>query len=149
MDGTRRHLALALLASAYTGAPFTDMARTAGLNQPAIYGPADHKDYILEATGCGLALIDFDEDGWLDVLVLSGTRFGETVGTNRLYRNQRNGTFAEVTKQAGLERSGWASSVTAGDFSGDGHADLFVTYWGQNVLYRWSAGRGMSHRCRA
>lgn len=138
MAGTQR-LALALFAAAFAGAPFTDISARAGFTQPVIYGPADHKDYILEATGCGLALIDFDEDGWLDVFVLSGTRFNSTAGSNRLYRNQRNGTFAEM--DVGLRKTGWPSSVTAGDFNGDGHLDLFVTYWGQNVLYRWSGGR--------
>ena len=129
-------LAAALLAAVTSPSPFADIAARAGVTQPAVYGPAGHKDFILEATGCGIALIDFDEDGWLDIFVLSGTRFKDPpTATNRLYRNQRNGTFAPVT--AGLEKTGWPSSVTAGDYDNDGHVDLFVTYWNTNVLYRW------------
>ena len=56
--------------------------------------------------------------------------------TNRLYKNNRDGTFIDVTDEAGLGRSGWANSVCIGDFDNDGNDDLFVTYWGQNVLYR-------------
>ena len=56
--------------------------------------------------------------------------------TNRLYRNNRDGTFTDVTEKAGLHRTGWASAVTVGDYNNDGFDDLFVTYWGQNVLYR-------------
>ena len=76
----------------------------------------------------------------MDVLILSGTRLeampDRAKPTNRLYRNNRNGTFTEVTDKAGLRRSGWASSVCVGDYDNDGYDDLFITYWGQNVLYR-------------
>ena len=98
----------------------------------------DHKDYILETIGCGAAFLDYDNDGWLDIFLLSGTRLGgdpEGV-TNRLYKNNRDGTFTDVTREAGLTRTGWASSVCVGDYDNNGHEDLFVTYWGQNVLYR-------------
>jgi hypothetical protein len=119
-------------------ARFTDVAMEAGLTAPVIYGPVDHKDYILETIGCGVAFLDYDNDGWLDIFVLCGTRInGAPEGaTNRLYRNNRNGTFADVTERAGLLRTGWASSVTVGDYNNDGFEDLFVTYWGRNVLYR-------------
>jgi hypothetical protein len=85
-----------------------------------------------------VAFLDYDNDGWLDIFVLCGTRInGAPEGaTNRLYRNNRNGTFADVTERAGLLRTGWASSVTVGDYNNDGFEDLFVTYWGRNVLYR-------------
>ena len=56
--------------------------------------------------------------------------------TNRLYKNNRDGTFTDVTEKAGLLRTGWASGVAVGDYNNDGFDDLFVTYWGQNVLYR-------------
>jgi hypothetical protein len=117
---------------------FVDVAAQAGLKAPIIYGGVDHQDYILEVAGCGVAFFDYDNDGWLDVLLLSGTRLeGAPPGTtNRLYRNNRDGTFTDVTRQSGLERTGWANSVTIADYDNDGFEDIFITYWGQNVLYR-------------
>jgi hypothetical protein len=119
-------------------AHFTDIAENAGLRQPVIYGGVDRKQYILETVGCGAAFIDYDNDGWLDIFILSGTRLeGPPDGcTNRLYKNNRDGTFTDVTEKAGLHRTGWASAVCIGDYNNDGNDDLFVTYWGQNVLYR-------------
>ncbi|MBM3775517.1 MAG: VCBS repeat-containing protein, partial [Acidobacteria bacterium] len=119
-------------------ARFTDVAQQAGLHHPVVYGGVDRKLYILETTGCGCAFVDYDNDGWLDIFLLSGTRLeGNPEGaTNRLYKNNRDGTFTDVTAKAGLERAGWASAVAIGDYDNDGFDDLFVTYWGQNVLYR-------------
>jgi hypothetical protein len=118
-------------------ARFVDIAAEAGLTAPTIYGGVDQKDYIIEVVGCGVAFFDYDNDGWLDVLVLGGTRLeGAPPGaTNRLYKNNRNGGFTDVTSKAGLLRTGWASSVTIGDYDNDGFEDIFITYWGQNVLY--------------
>lgn len=119
---------------------FTDVAGTVGLSDPTIYGEVDKKRYIIETNGCGVAFVDYDNDGWVDLFTLSGTRLtGITAGrepTNRLYRNKGNGTFIDVTGRAGLRRSGWASSVCVGDYNNDGHEDLFITYWGKNVLYK-------------
>ena len=119
---------------------FTDVASAVGLSDPTIYGDVDKKRYIIETNGCGVAFVDYDNDGWMDLFTLSGTRLtGMTARrepTNRLYRNKRNGTFADVTDKAGLRRSGWASSVCVGDYNNDSHEDLFITYWGKNVLYR-------------
>lgn len=129
-----------------------DVAREAGLVHPSVYGGVDVKRFILETNGAGVAFLDYDEDGWLDALVLGGTRLKEgartdavwppgKAPTNRLYRNLRNGTFTDVTVAAGLRRTAWSSSVCAGDVDNDGHVDLFLTAYGQNVLYRNRGGR--------
>jgi hypothetical protein len=129
------------------GVAFTDVAARAGLRDPVVYGGIDRKRFIIETNGSGVALVDYDNDGWLDALTLGGTRLREgsredasyapgSAPTNRLYRNMRNGTFTDVTDAAALRRTGWASSVCAGDYDNDGWTDLFLTYYGRNVLYR-------------
>jgi hypothetical protein len=117
---------------------FTDIAASAGLIAPVIYGGVDHDDYIIEADGCGCAFFDYDNDGWIDIFLLSGTRLeGASPGaSNRLYKNNRDGTFTDVTRQAGLETVGWANAVCIGDYNNDGYEDMFCTYFGQNKLYR-------------
>jgi hypothetical protein len=119
-------------------AHFVDVAREAGLISPVIYGSPIRNDYIIESDGCGCAFIDYDNDGWMDIFLLTGTRIGDAPPgtTNRLYHNNRDGTFTDVTLKAGLQRVGWASSVCVGDYNNDGFEDLFCTYWGQNALYR-------------
>ena len=125
-----------------SGLPFnarlTDVARLAGLKEPVICGHTDRADYIVEVMGCGAAFLDYDNDGWIDILILSGSRFGDPPAnaSNRLYKNNRDGTFKDVTQAAGLFRTGYAYGVTVGDYNNDGFEDLFITYWGQNVLYR-------------
>ena len=119
-------------------ARFTNVAKQAGLSHPLIYGGADSFDYIVESMGTGVAFIDYDNDGWMDLFIPNGTRFGGVAAsvTNRLYRNNRDGTFTDVTERACLVRNGWAEGVTIGDFNNDGFEDIFLTYWGENVLYR-------------
>ena len=119
-------------------ARFTDVGEAAGLRHVVVAGHPHHADYVIEAMSCGVAFLDYDNDGWLDILVLSGSRFGDPPATasNRLYRNNRDGTYTDVTEKAGLFRTGYAYGVTVGDFNNDGFDDLFLTYWGQNALYR-------------
>ncbi len=122
------------------GASFVEIARAAGIGHRTIYGDEHKNKYLLETTGCGVAWIDYDRDGWLDLFFMNGTRLGgppkgETP-TTRLYRNNRDGTFADVTQKAGLARTGWGQAVCAGDFDNDGYEDLFLTYFGKNALYR-------------
>lgn len=118
---------------------FVDVAERAGLTAPIIYGGVDQKKYIIETNGCGVAFIDYDNDGWIDVFLLNGTRLeGSPAGkgpTSRLYHNNRDGRFSDVTAKSGLGRMGWASAVTVGDYDNDGFDDLFTTYWGRNALY--------------
>ena len=119
-------------------AHFVDVARHAGIDHPILYGSPSPKDYIIESIGCGCAFLDYDNDGWIDILVLGGsTLTGPDPGiTNRLYHNNRDGTFRDITVAAGLTRMGWACGVCVGDYNNDGYDDLFISYWGRNVLYR-------------
>lgn len=129
---------LGLLAAA-AAAPrirFVNVARQAGLTAVNVNGGEVSKKYLIETTGSGVAFLDYDNDGWLDIFLVNGSRVEGATATNILYRNNHDGTFADVTREAGLARSGWGQGVCAGDFDNDGFTDLFVTYWGGNVLYR-------------
>jgi enediyne biosynthesis protein E4 len=119
---------------------FTDIAAQAGIKDSTIYGGVNSKKYIIETNGCGVAFFDYDNDGWTDIFVMNGSRLeGFAKGTepsNHLYKNNKNGTFTDVTDKANLRRTGWGSGVAVGDYDNDGNEDLFLTYYGQNVLYR-------------
>lgn len=117
---------------------FVDIAAKAGLTEPVVYGGVERKKYILETNGCGIAFYDYDHDGWLDIFVPGGSRLDAAppATSNRLYKNNRDGTFTDVTKKAGLERVAWVSGVCIGDYNNDGFDDLFLSCWGQNILYR-------------
>ncbi len=116
----------------------TNVAARAGLTQPMVYGYPDHVTYIVESMGGGCAFFDYDNDGWMDLLLLGGrTLEGTPTGSgNRLYHNNRDGTFTDVTAKAGLADPGWAVGVCVGDYNNDGFEDLFFTYYGHNRLFR-------------
>jgi enediyne biosynthesis protein E4 len=116
---------------------YRDLAEAAGLTAPIVSGGADRKRYLLETTGSGVALLDVDNDGLLDVLVVNATVLDEASNaTSHLYRNRGSLRFEDVTARAGLTRTGWGQGVCAGDYDNDGYRDLFVTYYGGSVLYR-------------
>ena len=119
---------------------FVDEAARAGLTAKNIFGGVDTKKYIIETTGTGVAIFDYDNDGWPDIFIVNGTTLdplskGTAAPTNHLYHNNHDGTFTDVTAKAGLAHTGWGQGVCVGDYDNDGNEDLFVTYYGKNVLY--------------
>ena len=101
------------------GVTFVDVARSAGLTIPNVWGGVNEKRYIIETKGSGLAFFDYDHDGWLDVYLTNGVRLGETYApgkapTSHLYKNNRDGTFKDVTERSGLARTGWQTGVGLG-----------------------------------
>ena len=115
--------------------------KKSGLDVKTIYGGEFTNKYLLETTGCGLAFYDYDDDGWLDLFLVNGWRLeGFPAGQEphcHLFKNNRDGTFTDVTMGSGLEhKTGWGQACCVGDYNNDGHDDLFVTYYGQNALYR-------------
>jgi hypothetical protein len=131
-------LSVILLADTDPAIHFVDVTAPAGLTYPITFGGKDTKQVILESTGTGAAIFDFDGDGANDIFIANGTTLNTNTATTHslLYRNDGKGHFAEVGQQAGLTRSGWAQAACVGDFDNDGHPDLLVTYYGYNSLYR-------------
>jgi hypothetical protein len=131
-------------ASAKPIANFTDVAEKAGLTMQNIFGGVETKKYIIETTGTGVAIFDYDNDGWPDIFLVNGTRLdGLPSGpapSNHLYRNNHDGTFTDVTAKAGLTATGWGQGVCVGDYDNDGWEDLYVTYYGKNRLYHNASG---------
>jgi enediyne biosynthesis protein E4 len=127
------------------GYTLRDVAEEAHLEFQQVCGGDKSKKYILETTGSGVAFIDYDNDGWLDIFLVNGATLDEAKSgrpsagdsrSNKLFHNNRDGTFTDVTAKAGLTRSGWGQGVCVGDYNNDGFEDLFVTYWGEDVLYQ-------------
>jgi hypothetical protein len=125
-------------------ANFTDIAEKAGLTIENTFGGVNTKKYIIETTGTGVAIFDYDNDGWPDIFMVNGTKlegFPSGKGpSNHLYRNNHDGTFSDVTEKAGLSATGWGQGVCVGDYDNDGWEDLYVTYYGKNRLYHNQQG---------
>jgi len=121
-------------------ADFRDLAAAAGLSARTVIGGERSKQYILETTGGGAAIVDYDDDGRPDIFLVNGSRLSpspsDAAPVSHLYHNNGDGTFVDVTEKAGVGGSGWGQGVCAGDYDNDGHIDLFVTYYGKQVLYR-------------
>ncbi len=121
-------------------ADFVDIAQAAGLTARSTLSRNPEQEHINELTGGGVALLDYDKDGWLDIFLLTGAGSHQpgsgAPSSNLLYHNNHDGTFTDVTAKAGLTRSGWGQGASVGDYNGDGWPDLFVTFYGRNVLYR-------------
>jgi len=127
-------------AQAASPVTFVDVAKEAGLNAPNVWGGVDHKRYIIEAKGSGLAFFDYDQDGWLDIYLTNGTRLDAKwpegkAPTSHLFKNNRDGTFTDVTEKSGLARTGWQTGVCVGDYDNNGWDDLFCCFWGHNILF--------------
>ena len=128
-------------ASAARGVAFVDVTAASGLDRFRQVSGGSAKDYIVEATGSGVALVDYDDDGWLDVYFVNGSTFpalraSAPAPPAALFRNNRDRTFTDVTRAAGVENGRWGQGVCAGDFDNDGREDLFVTNFGRSRLYR-------------
>src|SRR5438045_691114 len=119
---------------------FVDVALEAGVTAPNVWGAVDRKRLIIEAKGSGIAFFDYDNDGWLDIYLTNGTRLNTEwpagkAPTSHLYKNNRDGTFTDVTEKSGLARTGWQTGVCVGDYNNDGWDDLFCCFWGHNILF--------------
>src|SRR5262245_23848397 len=128
------------------GVAFSEVARAAGLAAFHRVSGTPAKDYILEAKGGGVALFDADGDGSLAVYLLHGASFAFLRGQQEappaaLFRNNRDGTFTDVTASAGVANRGWGQGACTGDYDNDGDDDLYVTNFGKNRLFR-NDGRG-------
>jgi len=122
---------------------FIDCAERSGITTTNTFGGKLRKDSILESTGTGVAIFDFDGDGAEDVFIANGLATGSDSAArpSQMYHNNGRGLFTDVGQAAGLTQTGWAQAACAGDFDNDGLPDLLVTYYGHNVLYQ-NVGHG-------
>jgi len=131
--------AILLLGAPEAEVHFVDIAQSAGLAVPTTFGGVHRKDYILETTGTGVAIFDYDGDGRNDIFIVNGTTLNrgrqEPLLTSQLYHNDGNGHFTEVGRQAGITQEGWGQGVCVADYDNDGRPDMLVTYYGHNILY--------------
>jgi len=121
---------------------YVDVAKEAGLTVPNVWGGVDHKRYIVEAKGSGIAFFDYDMDGWLDVYMTNGLRLppddkwpAGQEPKSHLFKNNRDGTFTDVTERSGLGQVGWQTGICVGDYDNDGVDDIFCGFWGHNALF--------------
>ena len=118
---------------------FSDQTAAAGITYRNVFG-GQEKHYILESHGSGAAFFDHDSDGDLDLYLVNGATFAtyrdRSGPGNALYRNRGDGTFVEITREAGVGDAGWGGGVAVGDIDNDGRPDLYATNYGANVLYR-------------
>ena len=136
----QRRVFLQLLAGPMFASKFTDVTAAAGLSRARnVSGAPSDKRYLVEEMGCGVALFDYDNDGWLDIFLVNGSAFDLPPSSRKpggyLFRNNRDGTFTDVTREAGITHTGWGQGCCVGDYDNDGFDDLFVSCWGRNVLY--------------
>jgi hypothetical protein len=137
-DGMQTKAAVA--SSPSSPVQFIDVAEQAGLKVPNVWGSLEHKRVIVETKGSGIAFFDYDNDGWLDIYLTNGSRLDAkwpagSAPTTHLFKNNRNGTFTDVTEHSGIGRSGWQTGVCVGDYDNDGWDDIFCTFWGHNILF--------------
>jgi hypothetical protein len=138
---THPHPVEAAVTGSPTGVQYVDVAQQAGLTIPNVWGGVKHKRSIIETKGSGLAFFDYDNDGWLDIYLTNGNRLDTTwpkgdAPISHLYKNNRDGTFTNVTEGSGLGITGWQTGVCVGDYNNDGWDDLFCCFLGHNILFR-------------
>src|SRR5205085_9194303 len=121
---------------------FEDIARQAHLNFSITCGGAE-KLYIMESLCGGVALFDYDNDGWIDIFLVNGSTLDHLHDgpMSKLFRNNHDGTFTDVTEQTGLTHRGWGFGVAVGDYDNDGWEDLYITYLDGGLLYKNIEGK--------